>query len=113
MSTRESGFLRATRPSTRARPFALRIRFLPCRHVSYTFCPGLWLAVDGTWYGGGEAFIDDGPGKGRLNNTRIGATLAIPFGKRQAAKLSYSRGASVRFGQNFDTVGAAWQIRWF
>ena len=82
-------------------------------HVSYTFCPGLWLAVDGTWYGGGEAFVDDGPGKGRLDNTRIGATLAVPLGKRQAVKLSYSRGASARFGQNFDIIGAAWQIRWF
>ena len=81
-------------------------------HVSYTFRPGFWLAADATWYGGGDVHVDDGPGKGRLNNTRIGATLSIPLGRQQAVKLAYSRGASVRFGQDFETFGAAWQLRW-
>jgi hypothetical protein len=82
-------------------------------HVSYTFRPALWLAVDGTWYGGGDAHVDDGPGKGRLDNTRIGVTLSVPLGRNHSVKLAYSRGASVRFGQNFETIGASWQMRWF
>jgi hypothetical protein len=81
-------------------------------HVSYTLRPGLWFAVDGTWYGGGDAHVDGGPGQGHLDNTRVGGTLSIPIGRGQSVELAYSRGASVRFGQDFETVGAAWQMRW-
>jgi len=82
-------------------------------HASYSFRPALWLAVDGTWYGGGASHANDGPPTGRLSNTRVGVTLSVPLGKRQSAKFSYSRGASVRAGSDFETVGAAWQILWF
>lgn len=82
-------------------------------HASYTFRPGLWLAVDGTWYGGGAAHINDGPGTARLDNTRVGVTLSVPLGRNQSVKLAYSRGATTRFGSTFDTYGAAWQMRWF
>jgi hypothetical protein len=82
-------------------------------HIDYTFRPGLWLALDGTWYGGGAARVNDGPPGTRLSNSRIGATLSIPVGKRQSVKASYSTGASVRAGQNFDTFAVAWQILWF
>jgi len=82
-------------------------------HASYSFRPALWLAVDGTWYGGGGAHMNDGPSSERLSNTRVGVTLSIPLWKRQSAKFSYSRGASVRVGSNFETIAAAWQILWF
>ncbi|HEY2796453.1 MAG TPA: transporter [Thermoanaerobaculia bacterium] len=82
-------------------------------HVSYTFRPGLWLAADFTWYSGGAAHIDDGPPVGRQDNTRVGGTLSIPLGRHQSVKFAYSRGASVRVGQNFETFGMAWQVRWF
>ncbi len=82
-------------------------------HIDYTFRPGLWLALDSTWYGGGAARVDDGSATARLSNSRIGATLSIPVGKRQSVKASYSTGASVRAGQNFDSFAVAWQILWF
>ncbi|HEY1251428.1 MAG TPA: transporter [Thermoanaerobaculia bacterium] len=82
-------------------------------HASYTFRPGLWLAADFTWYSGGAAHVDDGPAVGRQDNTRIGGTLAIPLGRQHSVKVAYSRGASVRVGQDFETFGVAWQFRWF
>jgi hypothetical protein len=82
-------------------------------HASYTFRPGLWLAADFTWYSGGAAHIDGGPAVGRQDNTRIGGTLAIPIGRQNSVKLAYSRGASVRVGQDFETFSAGWQFRWF
>ena len=54
-------------------------------HASYSFRPALWLAVDGTWYGGGASHANDGPPTGRLSNTRVGVTLSVPLGKRQSA----------------------------
>ena len=82
-------------------------------HVSHTFQPGLWLAVDGTWYGGGAVSVNGGAKSQRLANSRVGATLSVPLSRNQSVKIAYSRGASVRVGSNFESVGAAWQIRWF
>jgi len=82
-------------------------------HVSYTFRPSLWLAADGTWYGGGASAVGGGPKSGRLDNSRLGATLSVPITKAQSAKLAYNRGALVRAGSNFSTFVAGWQLRWF
>ena len=82
-------------------------------HASYTFRPSLWLAADGTWYGGGAASVGGGPKTGRLDNSRLGVTLSLPLTTSQSAKLGYSRGALVRAGSNFSSITTAWQLRWF
>jgi hypothetical protein len=82
-------------------------------HVVYTFCPNLWLALDGTWYAGGQTTVDAVLGADRQQNTRIGTTLAVPLGHGHAIKVAWARGASVRFGQNFTTYGLTYQYHWF
>ena len=82
-------------------------------HVGYTFRPGLWLSLDGTWYSGGQTTVDGVALANRQSNTRIGATLAVPLGRLQGVKLAWSKGASVRFGQDFTTYGLTYQFRWF
>ena len=81
-------------------------------HVSYTFKPRLWLAVDATWYSGGGASVDGGPAIGKVNNSRLGATLSLPAGRRQSFKISYSGGVAVRSGTNFRTIAIGWQWLW-
>ena len=82
-------------------------------HVTYTFRPSLWLAVDGTWYGGGSSSVDGGPPSARIDNSRYGGTLSLPVTKSQSLKLAYNRGAIVRAGSDFSVYLAAWQLRWF
>ena len=82
-------------------------------HVSYTFRSRLWMALDGTWYGGGATSLNDGPPTGRQSNSRAGATLSLPIRKSQSLKITYSRGATVRVGQNFSSLGVSWQFLWF
>jgi hypothetical protein len=81
-------------------------------HVSYTFRPRLWLAFDSTWYSGGESTVNGVERSGRLENTRIGATLSLPIGAQQSIKLAWSEGASTRIGGDFSTYGIAWQYMW-
>ncbi len=73
-------------------------------HVSYTFRPRLWAAVDATWYQGGGATVDGGEPSGTMNNSRLGATVSFPMGRQQSLKVSYSSGVAVRTGTNFRTV---------
>ena len=82
-------------------------------HVSYTFKPRLWLAVDSTWYSGGESRVGDGAPRGGVNNSRLGATLSVPVGQRQSFKIAYSSGVAVRTGTDFRTIAVAWQWLWF
>jgi hypothetical protein len=81
-------------------------------HGSYTFKPRLWVALDGTWYAGGSARVDDGDPAGRMNNARLGVTLSLPAGRRQSLKVAYNAGAIVRSGTNFKTVSVGWQWLW-
>jgi hypothetical protein len=80
-------------------------------HVIYHTRWGIWAAVDATYYTGGRTTIDGKPGE-RLENVRVGATLAIPIDRRNSIKLHGSTGAFSRIGGNFDTLGIAWQYRW-
>jgi hypothetical protein len=36
------------------------------------------MALDGTWYSGGQPGVDDVLNADPLSNTRLGATLAVP-----------------------------------
>jgi hypothetical protein len=80
-------------------------------HVSYTFRPGMWAAVDWTYYNGGRTTVD-----GRLNadlqqNTRVGLTFAVPIKRTQSLKFQYTRGAVVRVGGDFTTLSLSYQLR--
>ena len=81
-------------------------------HASYTFKPRTWAAFDATWYGGGQTTVDGGAPTSRLSNTRVGATLAWPLGRRQSLKVAYSANATARIGSDFKTLLVAWQILW-
>lgn len=82
-------------------------------HASYTLRPQLWAAFDATWYSGGTTSVD-GAKKGDLQrNSRVGATLSLPFAQRQSLKISGSTGATTRIGADFKTVSIGWQLTWF
>ena len=80
-------------------------------HVAYTFLPGLWLAVDGTFYTGGRSTIDGVQRDDRQSNTRLGLTASVPLSRAMAVKASAAKGAAVRVGQDFTTLAVALQYR--
>jgi hypothetical protein len=82
-------------------------------HVSYTFRPRLWLAMDATWYRGGGASINNGPSMGEQNNSRAGVTLSLPIFKGQSVKVAFSTGTTASVGSKFNTLSIAWQKVWF
>lgn len=82
-------------------------------HVSYTFKPRLWAAFNGTWYVGGASALDGGIARSPFNNVRLGATLSLPAGQRQALKLLYGTGVRATAGSDFHTFAIAYQLTWF
>jgi hypothetical protein len=82
-------------------------------HVSYTLGRRAWIAVNGTWYSGGQSRVDNVGKEDLQRNSRLGATLAVPIGTRQSLKIAYSAGATTRVGADFRTLTVAWQMVFF
>jgi hypothetical protein len=81
-------------------------------HVSYTFKPRLWAAVDATWYRGGASTVEGGTPSSAMNNARLGATVSLPIGTAQSIKVAYSGGIVVRTGTNFRSLSIGFQKLW-
>jgi len=81
-------------------------------HLSYNFTRLLWAAFDATYYVGGRSTVDGIENNDRQSNSRVGATVAFPVGRRHSIKLAVSRGAIVRYGADFSTFSFGWQSAW-
>jgi hypothetical protein len=81
-------------------------------HVSYTFKPRLWLALNTTYYTGGQTTIDGVHKDDRQSNSRAGLTFSMPLGKDYSLKVNWSRGATTRIGSNFTNYGVGLQYAW-
>lgn len=81
-------------------------------HLSYTLGPRLWAAFDGTFYAGGQSTVGGVVKDDRLQNTRVGGTVSVPLTLRQSLKFSYSNGAIVRVGGDFQQISVGYQYLW-
>ena len=82
-------------------------------HLSYDVKERLWFSLDSNfWYGGRTSVNGVANPQTLQENSRIGVTASIPVSKHQSLKFSYSRGAYVTFGGDFQNVSVAWQYSW-
>ena len=81
-------------------------------HLIYSFNPGLWAALNATYYAGGRTSVDGALNNDLQQNWRWGGTLSKSVDPRNSVKLYFSSGATARTGTNFQTVGIGWQHLW-
>jgi len=81
-------------------------------HLNYVFKPRLWISADGNFWTGGRTTLDGAAGRDYQRNSRAGASVSVPLTRYQSVKFSYSRGAYISIGGNYDNVSAAWQYSW-
>jgi hypothetical protein len=82
-------------------------------HLSYDIKPRLWLSVDGNfWFGGKTSLNGVQNPVTEQRSSRVGATASIPISKHQSVKFSYSNGAYISFGGNYQNISLAWQYSW-
>lgn len=80
-------------------------------HLTYSFKYGIWVAVDGNYYTGGETAVNGIKNNNELKNSRVGATLALPVSRHNSVKLFFHTGATVRTGTDFNAMGINWLYR--
>ena len=71
-------------------------------HLVRRFQPGFWASLDANFFTGGRQTIGGQRLGDVLRNSRLGATLVVPFARRHAVKLGYATGIVTNFGTNFD-----------
>ena len=82
-------------------------------HLSYDVRSRLWASLDGNFWFAGATSLNGVSNPGTSNrNSRLGATFSIPVSKHQSLKFSYSNGAYIKYGGNFQNVSLAWQYSW-
>jgi hypothetical protein len=82
-------------------------------HLSYDVKPRFWASLDGNFWFGGQTSLNGKENFGTLQqNSRVGCTLSVPVSKHQSLKFSYSDGAYIRYGGNYQAVSLAWQYSW-
>jgi hypothetical protein len=81
-------------------------------HIVYSFNKGRWIAFDANYFWGGKT-TKDGLGSGDLQkNSRFGMTYALPLNQRHTLKFLAHSALATSIGNDFNTVGIAWQYRW-
>ncbi len=81
-------------------------------HVRYLFNPGLWGAIDGNYWLGGQTTIDGRSNDDEQSNSRIGATLSIRLTPQQNLRIAISTGAITRIGGDFNSIGVSYGYSW-
>ncbi|MGO4304436.1 transporter [Cupriavidus sp. RAF12] len=81
-------------------------------HGGYQFRPGLWLAADAGFYGGGNTTVDGVRNDDRRTNTRYGLTLSVPLVANWSGKIGVSKGWITRAGGDYKAITLTVQYRW-
>ena len=82
-------------------------------HLSRDFGRGTWVSLDGNFWYGGVTTLDGIRRPNTLQtSSRVGGTAAFRISQHQSIKISYSNGAYVRFGGDYQNVSVAWQYSW-
>jgi hypothetical protein len=80
-------------------------------HLIYTIRPGFWLAADGNYWKGGRVTTNGVSATQEQENSRLGATVAMPI-RRQQVRVSYSFGAYTTIGGDYHAVGVSYNYAW-
>jgi hypothetical protein len=82
-------------------------------HLSYDIRPRLWVSLDANFWFGGKTSLNGVESPVTLQrSSRIGVTASVPVTKHQSIKGSYSNGAYISYGGNYQNVSLAWQYSW-
>jgi hypothetical protein len=79
-------------------------------HLVRRFKPGLWVSLNANYFTGGRQTIGGNELVDKQQNSRVGATVALPFRGRHAVKFGYFIGVRTEYGSDFDQFLLSYQV---
>jgi len=81
-------------------------------HLVKRIRPGFWASLDLNYYVGGRTIVDNVEQSDFQRNSRIGATVVLPFKKRHAVRASLSTGILTESGGDFESFSLNYAYAW-
>jgi hypothetical protein len=81
-------------------------------HIRFLIKPGLWAAIDGNFWRGGQTTVNGAVNDDKQHNSRVGATVAVRLGRHHSLRVAASRGAITRIGGDFTSIGVSYGYSW-
>ena len=81
-------------------------------HLTFKFTRSMWLAADANYFTGGRTTIGGKQNLDLQRNSRIGATFSSAVSRRQAIRMSVSRGAYTTIGGDFTSIAVGYNYAW-
>lgn len=78
-------------------------------HLVRRFKPGFWASLDLNYFTGGRQTIGGEEQTVAQDNSRIGATIAVPFKGRHAVKIGYFTGLRTKLGGDTNQLLVSYQ----
>jgi len=79
-------------------------------HLVRRFKPGFWASLDLNYFTGGRQTIGGEEQTVAQDNSRVGATVAVPFGGRHAVKIGYFTGLRTELGNDSNQILVSYQV---
>ena len=81
-------------------------------HLAYYVKPRFCASLDGNFWIAGRSTVNGMDKADYQRNSRVGATITIPLDEHQTLKFSYSRGAYISIGGDYQNVSMGWGYSW-
>ncbi|MGE0086353.1 MAG: transporter [Desulfococcaceae bacterium] len=81
-------------------------------HVTYNIGRGMWAALSGTYDYGGRTTVNGVENDDLQENSRVGATFAMPLNRNNSIKLFANTAIHTSIGNDYEMAGIVWQYRW-
>ena len=81
-------------------------------HLIKRIRPGLWASLDANFYVGGRTSVGESEQANLQRNSRVGATVVLPFKGRHALRSSISTGAVTESGGDFEIFTLSYLYAW-
>jgi hypothetical protein len=81
-------------------------------HLVKRIRPGFWASLDLNYYVGGRTTVDKIEQSDLQRNSRIGATVVLPFKRRHAIRVSISTGIVTESGGDFESFSLNYAYAW-
>ena len=81
-------------------------------HLIRSLPKGIWLAADAGYANGGVAYVNGAERDSHISTFRVGGTVSVPLGLRNAIKLFGFTTFRRDKGSDYDLLSLAYQFRW-
>lgn len=81
-------------------------------HLIYRVRPGFWASLDWNAFLGGRSSVDGVEQPNSQRNSRIGATVSIPFKRTSAFRIGFSTPLTTEFGGDYESLVIGFQHAW-